>query len=455
MVLGDIMPEKMKGTPYFKIKDEFQKFITYIQSSTLMKLGILFNLIWITFTLFAFFYVLAFDNLSNTVFTEDFEVFYTAGMLIRTNIDELYMSSLYNLPYRYLPTFAYFYILVSYIPFNFAYLANVAFMFAINFLSTFMIYELCMRFYLMPKDPKLTRKLIFLFFMAPVQVVNYILGQISPLFIFFLLFSLILIENSEKKVYNIPHCDLYGGILLGLAITLKPFAILVVPFLLVFKGSTKENINSLIRNLDFKRTLNRFFGIIIILIPNLFIFLRDQKLLQEFIDINFHETLQNHHSTSLTRLIIDVLNSFRSEVNQVLIFIVIICITFFISFTRFLMNPDRANRMAYYFQEAMLLMMLSYMDSWFLYSVIWLSVLIPVLMDFEYTYEEAGGRKIKMVTALRRIGRLLNIYFAIPVILYYFVLGFDPLSPVFLLLFYVLYQYMIFKKLSIRKKEVL
>lgn len=424
----------MKYKQEITFSDELSEFLKYIKGSKLMKLGIFFNILWISITFISYFVFSILNIVENTIFLDDFTVFRIAANLVRTDLIHLYTSPEYTLTFRYLPIFAYGYIWVSFLPISAGYIINDLIMLALNFLNTFLIYQLCKFFYPV-NNVKKYQEFIFLFFMAPVQLINYFLGQISSLFIFLILLSLIFFENSKKKIYNWHYTNLYGGLFLGLAIVLKPFAILIVPYILVA---------------NFRIFLARFMGILTILAPNLLFFAVYPSLLQDFIAVNFQNTLDYHHSTSLNRFFISIANYWQIELNKTVLFLILFWIFFPISYVRFLLTPDHQKKLVHYYQECFLITMIVYIDSWFLYFVIWMSVLVPSIQQLNV--KNKTQIESKTIKVLYKIPELCMLYFALGVVLYYTV-GIDPIHPIMLTLFFILYQKILWGRLFIERKE--
>ena len=91
----------------FELRVEFKEFLHFIRHSKLMMFGLILNVIWLVGTVSLYVYLGLEGTLNDTIITYDFDVFYTSGSVLRDDLSQLYTSSLYELPFRYLPSFAY------------------------------------------------------------------------------------------------------------------------------------------------------------------------------------------------------------------------------------------------------------------------------------------------------------------------------------------------------------
>lgn len=427
----------------FELRVEFKEFLHFIRHSKLMMFGLILNVIWLVGTVSLYIYLGLEGTLNDTIITYDFDVFYTSGSVLRDDLSQLYTSSLYELPFRYLPSFAYVFASLTYLPYSLVYIGLVFVSTSIHFASTFLVYELSTKYYNISTKSRPWLKAIFIFFMAPVQVVNYLLGQISPIFIFFMLGALFFFENIKKPIYQIPRANLYGGIFIGLALMLKPFAILFLPFLIDIKigrGTGVEkpyyiNLNS---------TLPRILGILIILSPNIIFFLVHPGIFIDFVNINFVDTLDYHHSTSLTRIIIYGGQRLDLSIPKFTVMMILLLAFYVPIYIRFVLTPQEKVKITYFFEEALLVLLLVYSDSWFLYFVIWYAPLVPMIGDLD-RFARKTDRKVQ-IWFFRKIAKFHMIYFSIGVVLYYVVLGYDPVTPPILLAFYLFSEHLIWKK---------
>ena len=444
-----------KESKAFDLKSELRDFLGVFKNSKLMKVGIIFNLIYIFGITIVYLYLFTSNALQRTIFSLDFSVFYLAGKLISENPLALYTDPRYILPYRYLPFYAYFFIIPSKLPFHIAYIINNILAVIANAISTFVVYLCCKSYYDADwNNDREYREDIFLFFMAPVQVVNLILGQSSPFFLLFLLSSLFFFENVNTKAYEIPKENYLGGIFLGLAILFKPIALLIVPFIIPIQFKTDTWLKFSIK---FKPLYERFVGLAIPLVPNLLIFFRYPKLLRDFIESNFVHVLNFHHSTSITRFASKLAEWQGTPISETILLFNLFWLFFLIAIVKYLLkgNGNDSTTVVFY-HEAIFIVLFIYPDSWFLYFVFWWAFFVPMYSKFKARQHEMG---IDVISNKRNhiifheIPKFCMIYFSFGIILHYLLIGMDPITPILLLIFMVFYQIVSFAYL-IRKKAL-
>ncbi len=433
------------GIQQFSLRKELAEFLERIKNSKLMKWGIAFNLIYIIGVSTVYLFLFTTDSLQGTIFSYDFSVFYLAGKLIVENPTALYSDPHYILPYRYLPFYAYFYILPSRLPMHAAYLLNNIFAIITNFFSTFVLYLCCKSFYEAKWEDKQYREDLFLFFMAPVQVANYILGQSSPFFLFFLLCALFFFENANSKVFEIPRENYLGGVFLGLAILFKPIALLILPFIIPIQLG--ENSHWYRISIKWKTLFDRSVGLSIPLIPNVLIFFQYPGLLRDFIASNFVHVLNFHHSTSFTRFASKLAELQGTPISETMLLFNLFGLFFIIAFVKFLLVRNDDSVMFIFFHESIFIVLFIYPDSWFLYFVFWWAFFVPMYNKFKARQKEIG---IDIVNNKRNfilfheIPEFCMVYFSIGVILHYVLIGLDPITPILLLMYMVIYQILSF-----------
>jgi hypothetical protein len=418
---------------------ELRHFVGFIKASKALRIatyimGIYYFVITISFVI-----AVSTHLLDTTIFSKDFRVFYTAVHILFQNPEQLYMSPEYELPFRYLPMFAYLFTFIQFFPFEIAYILHNLIMMAIYFINCFLVYELCVKFYKIDSQNKNLGLFMFYFIMAPLQVPNYILGQINSLFMCILLLALVFFENARLHVYKFNHNDLWGGLMVGVAITFKPIAVLVLPFLLPI--TVNFHLKPFIY-IDFKTIFNRLLGTSLFLLPNLFILIAYSNLFTDFITINFAQILEFHQSTSLTRLILK-LNTLWIISNSIptftILMFIIAGILYIGPYIYYLTSPRSKPNLTFYFTYSMLILLLAYPDSWFLYLLFFFAFLIPPMLQME---QQFNMRFSNAMMALKQLVKYLQIYFFVGVILHYVILGFDPITPMMVLGIYILLMFL-------------
>jgi alpha-1,2-mannosyltransferase len=156
----------------------------------------------------------------------DFEVNYEAGKRLRL-AETPYRFEDGHYMFKYLPSSAFLYLPLSYLPLDLA----KGIWYFISILCSMALIRLS--FSLVPSK---TEKSKLLMVLAPIILIKYFLreidlGQINTLVTLILLFMIWYMdrqteEDSHKK-------DIYSGLLWGLAIALKPYALIFLPYFLL------------------------------------------------------------------------------------------------------------------------------------------------------------------------------------------------------------------------------
>ena len=221
---------------------------------------------------FIFFYFL--DSPLMNIDENDYLSFYYAGLNVLEDLPNLYDSSLYPFPFRYLPLSAYFFTPFSALGLKLGYFVFQIFNFFLNMLIIYLIFKIIQVYKNLRGNSNFNYKLnnfrelfdknenesilhqcaVFLI-MLP-QFMNFFLGQINILVSVFILSSLLYFLREGSKN------ELIGGFLLGLGILIHPTLIFLIPFLIVltYTRETKKIFFNL------KKTLLRLLGSIILIL---------------------------------------------------------------------------------------------------------------------------------------------------------------------------------------------
>lgn len=429
--MGEIVGEDPK---FF---NDIPNFLQFLKQSKSLKTALIVNIGFYLGVTIAFLYYYFTGTLNSTIMTLDFRVFYTSIELLNTDPSALYTSPQYQLPFRYIPVFSYLFYILHLFPFEIAYILQNTISFGLYLFSTYLLYEISVRFYNVNPDNQFFKLSFFIYILAPIQVPNYILGQINIAFLTFVLLSIFFFENSRQKYSQNRLNNLWGGLMLGLAITFKPIAILFVPFLIDLTinlhGSQKIQFG-------WRPTFERLLGIGIILFPNLFVFAKYTNLINDFFAANFQNTLDYHQSTSITRLIMEILSFHNISFDKFSILIFITLILFVPVYFLFLISPKSTISYVAYFDFAILIVLLAYPDSWFLYLIFHLALFIPTMAQIECTFIEHEFQKSRTLAGY--LTKWLIVYFVFGVICHYVLFGFDPITPSLLLIIYVSFYHL-------------
>lgn len=404
-------------------------FLAYFKTSRLLKIGLAFNIFYY-FTVVAGYLALLFSGeLSSTIYTLDFQVFYEAGNAVVVSPNDLYNVSPNGLPYRYLPAFALIFALLYPLPLEVLYLTNISLMMLTNFAVLWMAYRACLVYGItsLTKNFEIT---LFIIFITPQHIVNLILGQVSQVAILLILTAVVVLQKAD--MHSLKQYILVG-LLLGTASNLKPIFLLLCVFAIPIARSSW-------RSFSIPRVppLGVFGGFSFAMLPNVIFFWMYPQSLDGFIRVNFIEHLDYHHSTSITRLLIDLIPSLQSEMIRHFIIALLSLIILSMSYRRFINTPNSSKKYITHFSEMIFLIVLVYPDSWFLFLAILYSVLGPSILML-YKSLPASSSKEKWLDFIWSGSNNLVAFFWIGVVLYYLVLGFDPLVPIWLLVLYLLF----------------
>ena len=354
-------------------------------------ISILVNIFYLIIT-FIFFYGLESPLMSKD--NNDYLTFHNAGLLAINDISNLYNSSLYLFPFRYFPLSAYVFTPFSLLGLDIGYFIFQLFNFFLNFVNLYLIYRIIQLYknlnnkanlefnlvkfrdlYTDSKNESLLHQNAVILIMLP-QFMNYFLGQINIIVLFFILLSLLFLLKEGYKN------DFLGGLFLGIGILIKPTLILVLPFIILLKYN-KENKKF---TLLFKKSIIRLSGsIILILISGLY-FLFFPQMLEGFIDVNLggkytyniEGDLNINPSFSLTRIVLISFELIGLEINGFLTFIIIILLIFIPIYILYILNSAQTNNLLDGYLVGILVMFIVYFDTWPHHLV----VLAPFLVFF-------------------------------------------------------------------------
>jgi len=158
----------------------------------------------------------------------DFEVNYKAGTRLRVG-ETLYQVKDGHFMFKYLPSSALLYLPLSFIPLD---MAKAFWYFAVIFCLVSIVY-ISKRM-----STQKIRKVAYLFWLPPIILAKFFLrelqlGQINAVITMVLLFMIwfMAYEKPEKNSKN----EIWMGLLCGLAVALKPYALIFFPYFLLKK----------------------------------------------------------------------------------------------------------------------------------------------------------------------------------------------------------------------------
>jgi len=339
------------------------------------RIGVIINAIYLIISI-----VLTLTSLRNF---NDFQVYYKVGEVFINNINDLYNKSNYYWPFRYFPLSALFFVPFYFLGFDLGFIAFNFVNFILNFLIIYLIYKIVslkLRHNLPEKLNFLVLYITFFLFGLP-QIFNYMLGQVNLYVTFFVLSALYLfLKRAEIK------WQFLASVILGLSVLIKPITLFLFPFLIIIWYSRFEHKFYF----KFKLSVIRLIGAIIPLFLNLIVFIMNPILLEGFIKVNLtgEETILINHSMSLTKIISNLLYliGFNKEAllnYQSLIFLIVSGIFITIGFIAYLFRKKEKNSLINIFSIGILIMFISYFDTWDHHLLILLPLLIIQLVIFK------------------------------------------------------------------------
>jgi hypothetical protein len=289
----------------------------------------------------------------------DFFIFYESGKVFLFDIENLYDQTYYLWDFRYFPLSALFFAPFSLLDFGSAFILFNLINYILNILIILVLYKIIIL--IRGKDHEKNDKRIILYLsiylMGLPHVLNYIYGQIN-LFITFFILSSILIFICRKGYY----WQFLASLILGISIIIKPTSFFMIPFLLVIRF---ERERSRI-NISLKESIIRIFGVLLPVFSNSIFFILLPKLWSGFLSTNFtgsNPTALNF-SFSLSKLITNFCYFFNIPFNQLYILISFVFIFGGIGFIGFILRNKNNSSIIYGYTLGIILMLLSYFDSW-------------------------------------------------------------------------------------------
>lgn len=289
----------------------------------------------------------------------DFVIFYESGRVFLTDIENLYTQTNYLWDFRYFPLSALFFVPFTFLDFGLAFLFFNCINFILNFLICLLVYKIIkiVRCQDHEKDDKRIVLYLSFYLMGVPHILNYIYGQINLFITFFLLISLLIFLLYEKNSWQF-----IGSVILGISIILKPTSFLLIPFLLL----VHLDLNNRKLKINFLKSIIRLIGVLLPVSLNFVLFAIFPKLWGGFLSTNFtgSNPIAMNFSFSVTKLITNFCYLFNIPFNQLTILVasvgIIGCLGFFI----FVLRRRRQNSILYGYSIGILVMLLTYYDSW-------------------------------------------------------------------------------------------
>ena len=374
----------------------------------------------------------------------DFLIFWRVGDIFLNDIENLYNQAYYLWDFRYFPLSALFFIPFSIMSFELAFVVFNIFNVLLNILISVMLYKIIMlvRSKDHEKDDKRVIIYVCVYLMGLPHILNYVYGQINSYITLFILVSLyIFIKYEEVKWQFI------GSIVLGISIIVKPTAIFLIPFLIILKFDleTKKF------NLDFSTSVVRLIGVILPVSLNFILFFMYPLLWQGFLETNFtgSNPVALNFSFSISKLIINFCYFFNIPFNQLYILIGVIFLIGGIGFIIYLLRRANSNSIIYGFALGIIIMLLTYYDSWDHHLLNLIPILIIILFNIPRSSVRARSIKLSLIFFSFFDLAFVGIWYLI-----YPLFPFNFEATFFLLVtFYAIYKYLVKKDTQFLKED--
>ncbi|MFW9951288.1 MAG: glycosyltransferase 87 family protein [Candidatus Thorarchaeota archaeon] len=424
-------------------KEDLKSCTEHIKKTKALKNSLVVIFVYLVFTILCFLLVPLFIPIENTVIANDFRIFYQSAQTILVDPEQLYVLPDYNMPFRYLPLFSLLFVPYTFVPFGFAFIIHTFILGAVQTVSFYLIYIISTRFYNIKYNKKVKSDLLYICLMAPLQVPMILFGQISHFFIILILIVILLLENDRTKRYEIKYSHFFIGLILGLAISLKPFSILLVPLLIrlvivVDNRKIKIHLKKLaiiVSGLVISQSINIVY---LIFYPHLF---------QDFLDINFNTQLFDYPSTSITRFISFFFNLFSIEA---VLMIILTFILYGLLYSTYLITPTEKINYPAYISMVILIVMINFTDSWFLNFFIWVMLFFPGLFWLENEFDIISSEKLKKRLKITNfiVYKIIHygvVYFTAGLVLGLTIFPTDPIMPFVLIFLYIILLWRLFR----------
>mgnify|MGYP006277548699 CR=1 FL=1 len=317
----------------------------------IVKLAIIVHLIYFTLSITLLFIFFRDYN--------DFLVYYKVGGVFLEDITNLYNQENYLWEFRYFPLSAIFFVPYYLLGFELGFIAFHITNLILNSLVCILMYKIILL--IKPGNNNQSKEqiilYIFLFLMGLPQMFNYVLGQINLFITVLMLISLYIFIKYENGLWNF-----IGALILGLSFVIKPTLIFIIPFLVAVKVDLKEKK----MELNFKDSFIKLFGAITPILLNFLLFLLIPELWEGFLRTNLtrEALIEMNFSFSITRNVINGLLIFGVLRHHLIILLIITFIVGAIALAIYIFGKFGSKRLIFGYTLGLLVLLLSYFDSW-------------------------------------------------------------------------------------------
>lgn len=321
----------------------------------------------------------------------DFIIFWNVGDIFLNDIENLYNQEFYLWDFRYFPLSALFFIPFSFLSSEFAFVVFNGFNLILNIFICILLYKiiLLIRNEDHEKNDKKIVYYICIYLMSIPHILNYIYGQINLYVTFFILLSLyIFLKYKELK------WQLAGSLIIGLSIIIKPTALLLIPFLILISFDRESRR----LNFNFLKSLVRIVGALIPVLLNFILFFIYVNLWKGFLETNFIGTnpVAINFSFSITKLLTNFFYFYNIPYNQFIVLISVVSIIGGLGFLVFIFRRDENNNIIYGYAFGVLIMLLTYFDSWDHHLLNLTPILIIIIFNLSRSSEITNSIKFSL-----------------------------------------------------------
>ncbi|MFX1477687.1 MAG: glycosyltransferase family 87 protein [Promethearchaeota archaeon] len=366
------------------LKTKYINRIKELWEQNIFRYALILHIFYFTLSIILFF---AFFEEKN-----DFVIFYNVGNIFLNDIENLYNQTYYLWDFRYFPLSALFFIPFSFLDFHLAFVVFNIFNLFLNFLICELLYKiiLLVRSEDHEKNDKRVILYVCIYLMGLPHVLNYIYGQINSFITFFILLSLYIFLKFKGFKWQF-----IGSLILGISIIIKPTAFFLIPFLIILNIDFK---NRKVK-FDIFNSLTRLIGVITPVLLNFIFFFIYPSLWSGFLNTNFtgSNPIALNFSFSISKLITNFCFFYNIPFNQIFVLLGVTSIVGGFGFIIFIIRKFENNSIIYGYVFGILIMLLTYFDSWDHHLLNLTPILIIIIFNLPRNSKNANSIKYSLI----------------------------------------------------------
>ena len=314
----------------------------------------------------------------------DFLTFYYSVRRFYSDISQLYIITEFA-PFRYLPISPIFYSYLLLFDQISGYIFTLILILITNYFLRRVVLNIAQENFNLPDDQlNRLKKMMFIIFILPFNFDIYYNGQMISLTLVFVLLSYYFFKKKENIVRN----NIIGSLFISFSILLKPFFVIILPFLLKIRVKRYKVKVELL-------SLFRYFFVILLLGINGIIFLLNTQLLNDFVGINsiylFFEASQ-----SLTNIL------FLTSLNPQLVFFSLLLLFFSILFIFYLIKGFDID-LFYFYGISIIILMIILPQTWPFYNFLFFFALLLMSTKLRIDKEISANFKLFWIYILLNV----------------------------------------------------